>query len=57
MYKLNKPSDLLNMTVEELMTIEGIGIAKASTLVAALELFKRITDDVYEIPEYITKHK
>lgn len=54
LYKLNKPSDLLNMTVEELMTIEGIGIAKASTLVAALELFKRITDDVYEIPEYIT---
>lgn len=45
LYNLNEPTDLLNMTVEELMTIDGIGIAKASTIVAALELFKRLDND------------
>lgn len=55
LYKLNKPSDLLNVTVEELMSVNGIGIAKASTIIAALELFKRLNDDTVKIPEYITE--
>lgn len=42
LFKLNNLKDLFNITVEELMTIEGVGIAKASTIVAAIELFKRL---------------
>lgn len=53
LYKLNNKKDLLNVTVEELMLIEGVGIAKASTIVAAIELFKRISDNQKETPKYI----
>lgn len=56
-YSLNKPSDLLNVTVEELMRVNGIGIAKASTIIAAIELFKRLEEDNISIPEYITESK
>ena len=53
LYKFNNKKDLLNTSVEELMTIEGIGIAKASTIVAAIELFKRVWHDKKEISKYI----
>lgn len=46
LYKLNRPSSLLNITVEELMTIKGVGNAKASTVVAALELYRRLHNDL-----------
>ena len=36
------------------MTIEGVGIAKASTIVAAIELFKRLNSDTIDLPLYIT---
>ncbi len=42
LYTLNRPSSLLNITVEELQTIKGVGIAKASTVIAGLELYRRL---------------
>lgn len=53
LYKLNRKKELLNISVEELMTVEGIGIAKACTIVASMELFKRVSDDKREVPKYI----
>lgn len=53
LYKLSNKKDLLNVSVEELMLIEGVGIAKASTIVAAIELFKRISEDQEEAPKYL----
>lgn len=38
--------ELLNATVEELCSIKGIGIAKACTIIAALQLGKRITKNI-----------
>src|SRR5690554_169200 len=52
-YKLDNKKNFLNITVEELMTIEGVGIAKASTIVAAMELFKRFSNKKEEPPKYI----
>lgn len=53
LYKLDNKKDLLKVTTEELMTIKGIGIAKASTIVAAIELFKRIFNEEFKEPKYI----
>ncbi len=46
LYTLNRPSSLLNITLEELMAIKGIGLAKASTLIAAMELYRRLFHDL-----------
>lgn len=46
LYTLNRPSSLLNITVEELMTIKGVGLAKASTIIASLELYRRLHYDL-----------
>lgn len=54
LYKLNKPSDLLNITIEELMNVKGIGIAKASTLIASIELSRRLYNDINVKQEIIT---
>jgi DNA repair protein RadC len=40
--KIDNLNDLTDLTIEEFISIEGIGIAKATTIVAALELGKRI---------------
>jgi DNA repair protein RadC len=45
LWTLNRPSSLLNITLEELMLIKGVGIAKASTIIAGLELYKRLFND------------
>ncbi|MGI6359661.1 MAG: RadC family protein [Acholeplasmatales bacterium] len=46
LYTLERPSMLLNMSLEELKTIKGIGPSKASTVIAALELYKRLIEDL-----------
>lgn len=40
--KIDSLNHLTELTIEEFMNIEGIGLAKATTLVAALELGRRI---------------
>lgn len=40
--KLDKIADFENISLEELCTIKGIGVAKATTLLAAIELGKRV---------------
>ncbi len=44
LYHLESLEDLKRITVEELLTIKGIKIAKASTIIAAIELGKRLTN-------------
>lgn len=46
LYTLERPSMLLNTTIEELKTIKGIGLAKATTIIAGLELYKRLYSDL-----------
>ena len=43
---LQRPSNLLNITYQELVLIKGIGQAKATTLIASLELYKRLITDL-----------
>jgi len=43
LYHLEKLSDLKKISVEELMLIEGIKIAKATTLISAIELGRRLS--------------
>lgn len=43
---LERPSSLLKITLEELMQIKGIGLAKAAVLIASLELYKRLYQDL-----------
>jgi DNA repair protein RadC len=40
--KINKISDLKNMTINNLLNIHGIGLVKAIELIASLELGKRV---------------
>lgn len=40
--KAKNTDDLKNMTLEELVSIKGIGYTKAATLIAAIELSKRL---------------
>ena len=46
LYHLNGLEDLKNMTVQELLTIKGIKLAKATTLIAAIELGRRLSRQV-----------
>lgn len=46
LYELDRPSSLLSITIEELMTIKGVGIAKACKIVASLELYRRLFNDL-----------
>lgn len=43
---IERPANLLNLTLEELMQIKGVGIAKGTTLLASLELYKRLINDL-----------
>lgn len=43
---IERPTSLLNITYEELILIKGIGMAKATTLIASLELYKRLLTDL-----------
>lgn len=43
LYHLEKLSDLKQITIEELMQIDGIKTAKATTLIAAIELGRRLS--------------
>lgn len=47
--KLNKFSDLKYITFEELISIKGIGVSKSCTLLATIELAKRINTKVESI--------
>jgi DNA repair protein RadC len=40
----NEPSRLLSRTAEDFCKFPGIGVAKAATLLAALELGRRVSD-------------
>ncbi len=42
--KLNSPSDLNFLSIQELMSIDGIGKTKAITILACLELGKRLNE-------------
>lgn len=53
LYKIEKPSLLLNMNVEELMKIKGVGVAKGCMIVAAIELTRRLYEDLDEKKECI----
>lgn len=53
LFSLTKPSNLLKLTLEELMTIKGVGIAKASTIIASLELYRRLHHDLIEKTAHI----
>lgn len=44
LYKLSNINDLYNLTISELTSIKGIGPSKAVTLLAAVELGKRISN-------------
>jgi DNA repair protein RadC len=46
LYHLHGLEDLKNMTVQELLTIKGIKLAKATTLIAAIELGRRLSRQV-----------
>lgn len=46
LYSLERPSMMLNMSLEELKTIKGVGTAKATTILAGLELYKRLYQDL-----------
>jgi len=48
LYKIEKPSLLLNMNVEELMKIKGIGVAKGCQIIAAIEFTRRLYEDLDE---------
>lgn len=44
LYKLDELSDLKNISIRELLKIRGIKIAKASTIIAAIELGRRLDE-------------
>lgn len=46
LYHLHGLEDLKNMTVQELLTIKGIKLAKATTLIAAIELGRRLSRNI-----------
>jgi len=48
LYKLDSLSSFNDITMAELTSIEGIGIAKASSVIAALELSRRVFDQMIE---------
>lgn len=47
LYHLHGLEDLKNMTVQELLMIKGIKLAKATTLIAAIELGRRLSRTVH----------
>ncbi len=51
---IERPTSLLNITYEELIQIKGIGVAKATTLIASLELYKRLLNDLNKKKSAIT---
>ena len=46
--------ELKDITIEELIKINGIGVAKATTILAAVELGKRISTKKLEKKQFIT---
>ena len=52
LYHLHGLQDLKTMTVQELLTIKGIKLAKATTLIAAIELGRRLSREIK-----VTKYK
>ena len=44
--RIDSLNNLTELTIEDFLSIEGIGVAKATTIVAALELGKRISSKV-----------
>ena len=51
---IERPTSLLNITYEELIQIKGIGMAKATSLIASLELYKRLLADLNKKKSAIT---
>ena len=56
LYKLDELSDLKNISINELLKIRGIKIAKASTIIAAIELGRRLDDLSVKTSEVSTSH-
>ena len=54
LYHLESLEDLKRMTVEELLTVKGIKEAKACTIIAAIELGKRLSSFQNERKKVIT---
>lgn len=54
LYHLESFDDLKNMSVFELLKVDGIKVAKASTIIAAIELGKRLSS-VKRLPKTIIK--
>lgn len=52
LYHLNHLTDLKNITVQQLQTIKGIKLAKATSLIAAIELGRRLSST-----KRLEKHK
>jgi DNA repair protein RadC len=52
-YHLESINDLKKITLQEMMQIKGIKLAKAATLVAAIELGKRLANNHHEVKNRI----
>lgn len=52
LYSLDKVSNLRDLSVEELLKIKGIGIAKAISVVATIEIGLRILEEYNHIVKY-----
>jgi len=53
--QLDNLEDMLNITVEDLLTIYGISDAKATTIIAAVELGRRLSDRKKPVRKMITE--
>ena len=51
-YSLDKVSNLRNLSVEELLKIKGIGLAKAISVVATIEIGLRILEEYNQVIKY-----
>ncbi len=54
LYSLENIVDLMDLSVEELMKFEGVGLAKATTILAALELGKRVLNPQIDLPKIVS---